>query len=77
MISCEEAQTICHKNQYREATLRERWRLWLHLIRCRSCAGFSRKNTKLTDLCDQASLRELSEEDKEGIKNRLREAEDQ
>jgi len=71
MISCDEAVTICHKNQYREASLAERLRLWAHLIVCRQCARFTRKNSRLTDLCNQASLHVLPEEEKEKLKQRL------
>ncbi|MBC2839589.1 hypothetical protein [Robiginitalea sp. SC105] len=71
MITCEQAVTICHKNQYREATFMDRLRLWTHLAVCRQCARFSRKNSRLTDLCNQASLRSLSEAEKEAIRKRL------
>ena len=62
---------ICNKSQYKEASTRERFRLWLHLLYCRSCARFSLKNRKLTELCDQASLKQLSESEKEALKKCL------
>lgn len=71
MISCEQATTICTKSQYREASTRERFQLWLHLLFCRSCAHFSHKNRKLTDLCNRAALQKLSEPEKEALKRRL------
>lgn len=73
MISCEQATTICTKSQYREAGARERFQLWLHLLFCRSCAHFTRKNRKLTDLCNRAPLQRLSEPEKEELKRCLRE----
>lgn len=71
MISCEQATTICTKSQYREATARERFQLWLHRLFCRSCAHFTRKNRKLTDLCNRASMQHLSGPEKEAMKRRL------
>ncbi|HSR60321.1 MAG TPA: hypothetical protein VLL47_06170 [Robiginitalea sp.] len=73
MISCEQATTICHKSQYREAGWGERFQLWLHLLHCRGCSRFSLRNRKLTDLCNQASLRQLSTREKDAMKRRLQE----
>lgn len=74
MISCDEAVKVCHKKQYSEASLRERWQLLLHLAICRSCATFSRKNRKLTELCQRAKVRQLSIEEKEVLRRRISEA---
>ena len=71
MISCEKAALICNKTQYREAGLKERWQLWLHLLVCKTCASFSNNNKKLTDLCNQASLKALSPDEKAAMKERL------
>jgi len=73
MISCEQATTICTKSQYREAGILERLQLRLHLLYCKSCARFSLKNRKLTDLCDRASLQKLTDPEKEAMKRRLHE----
>ncbi len=64
--------TICSKSQYKEAGIVERFRLWLHLLFCKSCARFSLRNRKLTDLCHQAPLQQLSADEKEAMKQRLR-----
>ena len=71
MITCQEAATICNKSQYREAGLKEQWQLWVHLIACRKCASFSRKNKELTSLCEKASLKALTPEEKAAMKERL------
>ncbi|MGB6153732.1 MAG: hypothetical protein WBG48_17250 [Pricia sp.] len=68
MISCEKAALICHKTQYREATSIEKLKLKLHLLMCKNCPELSRKNTKLTSLCQQADLKSLSEADKQKMK---------
>ena len=71
MISCDKAAVICSKTQYREAGFRERFQLWTHLLICKSCASFSRKNRQLSDLCEQADIKILSAEEKSRLKLRL------
>ena len=68
IMNCEEAQQICTKNQYKEAAWREKLGLLMHLLICRTCGAFSKKNARLTQLCDQASLHSLSKSDKERLK---------
>lgn len=72
MISCEQAATICNKTQYNEATFSEKMKLRFHLLLCKTCSGFTKKNNKLTSLCRKAPLHSLSEEDKEKLKERLK-----
>ena len=64
MISCEKASVVCDKSQYKEATFIEEIKLFIHLLICRVCIKFSCKNTKLTSLCNRASLYSLSEKEK-------------
>ncbi|WP_445381407.1 hypothetical protein [Robiginitalea sp. IMCC43444] len=71
MITCEKAANICNKSQYREAGFLERIQLGLHLLICKTCAGFSSKNKQLTNLCKQAHLRALPEREKAEMKRRL------
>lgn len=71
MMSCEKAAVICNKAQYREATFLEKIKLKLHLLLCKTCAGFSKKNKELTTLCEKANLHSLSESEKERMKQRL------
>ena len=47
-ISCDEATTICDKNQYSEATLLEKIKLNIHFIRCKFCKMYTKQNTYLT-----------------------------
>ena len=68
MINCEKASTICNKKQYKEATFLEQIQLGFHLLYCKTCAVFSKKNKKLTILCDKANLHNLSEQEKEKMK---------
>lgn len=71
MISCKEAAHICTKKQYEEATWKERIQLFLHLVVCKTCTAFSRKNAQLTSLCKKAHLQRLSDEEKQQMKIRL------
>lgn len=71
MINCEQASTICNKKQYKEATLLEQLKLSLHLMFCKACSSFSRKNKKLTILCNKAELQLLSEQEKIKMKETI------
>ena len=72
MISCEEAAIICNKTQYKEASFLEKIKLRFHLMMCKACAAFTRKNTQLTALCEKAQIRQLSEDEKRKMKSRLK-----
>lgn len=71
MISCEQASKICNKKQYKEATLLEQIKFGFHLLYCKTCASFSKRNKKLTVLCDKANLHSLSEQEKEKMKEKV------
>ncbi len=47
-ITCDEATTICDKNQYGEATFMDKLKLNLHFMKCKICALYTRQNTLLT-----------------------------
>ncbi len=71
MISCEKAAIICNKTQYQEATFMEKMKLRFHLLMCKTCSAFTKKNTKLTSICEKADLNSLSESDKARMKQEL------
>ncbi len=71
MISCEKAAVICNKMQYKEASLKEKIQLKFHLLICKTCSVFSKKNTQLTSLCEKANLYSLSEGEKLKMKREL------
>lgn len=70
-ISCEDAAHICTKSQYKEASFWEILKLRIHILYCKTCAKFSKRNKTLTSLCDNASLNTLSEKEKESMKKDL------
>ena len=49
-LECHEANHICDKNQYKEASLWEKVKLTFHLIYCRACRKYTKRNNKLSDL---------------------------
>lgn len=71
MISCEEASAICNKKQYNEATFWEKVKHKFHILVCRACSQFAKKNTKLTSLFEKADLHSLSENEKDRIRKQL------
>jgi hypothetical protein len=74
MISCEKASLICNKSQYRDASLWEKISLRFHLLMCKTCAQFTKKNTKFTELCNQANLEGLLEKEKAQMKKQLQDS---
>lgn len=75
MISCEKASLICNKAQYDEATFMDKVKLKFHLMICKTCSTYTRKNTEFTTLCEKANMNSLSENEKtkmkEALKNKL------
>jgi len=53
IIDCDEATTICDKNQYKEATFWEKLKLSFHLLICKKCGLYSKQNTTVTKVCNQ------------------------
>ena len=55
-LSCDEAQVICDKAQYGEATSWERIKLMLRLSWCHITKAYSNRNDKLTQTINKANL---------------------
>ena len=70
---CHEANHICDKNQYKEATFMEKMRLNIHLIYCRACRKYSMRNSKLTKAVNNPTVQTVSTSEKEAMKQRLQE----
>ena len=47
-LSCQEANHVCDKNQYKEAGFWEKVKLNIHLIYCAACRKYTSRNMKLT-----------------------------
>ena len=72
MISCDKAAVICNKAQYKEANLFDILKLKFHVFICKTCSLYTKKNTKLTTLCEKENLNSLSEEEKMRMKEELK-----
>ena len=70
-MKCENANHVCDRNQYKEASFLERVKLTVHLIYCRACRKYSVRNNKLSDAIKISDLKSISKEDKNEIKERL------
>lgn len=71
LITHEEAQLICDKSQYNEATLWEKIQLNIRFLHSKVSRNYTAKNTKLTQLCDKAGLKSLSSAEKDAMKKAL------
>lgn len=68
IIPCDEANHVCNKTQYKDATLWEKIKLNIHLIYCRACREYTKNNTKLTKTIKKADVECLSTASKAEMK---------
>ncbi|WP_459211034.1 hypothetical protein [Aquimarina rhabdastrellae] len=71
LLACDEANHVCDKAQYKEATLWEKIRLNVHLIYCRACRKYTKNNLKLTKLMKSPEVKTIDQRDKQAMKERL------
>lgn len=74
MLPCDEANHVCDKTQYNNATLWEKIKLNAHLLYCRACRKYSSKNSQLTKLIKKADLECLDTNVKSEMKKNLQKA---
>lgn len=74
MLPCDEANHVCDKTQYKEASLWEMVKLNLHLIYCRACRNYTKNNTKLTKIIKNSDVACLDKNFKDGLKKDFIEA---
>jgi len=68
MIPCKEANHVCDKTQYKEATVWEKIILNIHLIYCRACRGYTKNNAKLTKTIKISGIDCLDEKYKDAMR---------
>ncbi len=68
-IPCEEANHVCDKTQYKEATLWEKIKLNIHLAYCSACRKYTKNNTALTKLFKREKPQTLNVEAKEDLRS--------
>ena len=64
-LECHEANHICDKNQYKEASFLEKMKLTIHLIYCRACREYTKRNMQLTKLVNNKKVSSLNQSEKE------------
>jgi hypothetical protein len=74
IIPCDEANHVCDKTQYEEASLWEKIKLNLHLIYCKACRRYSKTNISLTNAIKKAHVQCLDKKRKESMKQELNKA---
>ncbi|RIA10546.1 hypothetical protein OE09_2411 [Flavobacteriaceae bacterium MAR_2010_72] len=72
-ISCEEAQHICDKSQYGEATLWEKFKLNIRLTWCRITRAYTKKNQALTKTIKTSKIECLKNEEQQALKKSFEE----
>ncbi len=70
-LPCTDANTICDKAQYEEASFWEKIKLHLHLFLCRACRKYTSQNQKLTEILNKAQVKTISQAEKLKLKERL------
>lgn len=73
-IPCDEANHVCDKTQYTEASLWEKIKLNIHLIYCRACRKYSSTNGKLTKVLNNSEVDCLDKKSKEAMKKDFKKA---
>ncbi len=68
-LKCEEANHVCDKSQYHEASFIEKIKLTIHLLYCRVCRKYTKNNAKLTKCIEQSELNLLEESVKKNMKS--------
>ena len=68
MVPCDEAHHVCDKSQYKESSIWERMKLYIHLIYCKTCRKYSRNNKKLSTTIHKAKVECLDKKCKEAMK---------
>lgn len=68
-IKCQEANQICDKTQYNEASFFEKIKLTIHLLYCKACKKYTKRNTQLTRLIKNPKVKTLEASQKANIKD--------
>ncbi|WNH08109.1 hypothetical protein [Thalassobellus suaedae] len=74
VIPCDEANHVCDKTQYKEASFWEMIKLNIHLIYCRACRKYTKNNALLTKSITNSKVECLNKDCKEKMKQKLEKA---
>lgn len=70
-LNCDEANRICDKSQYHEASFFDKIKLTIHLIYCSACRLYSKNNAKLTNCISKSQVKCIDESKKKEIKKKI------
>lgn len=77
-LTCDEATTLCDKNQYGEITLWEKIKFNIHIFLCKKCGLYSRQNRIMTKCyekqkdADESNNPYLNNEEKRCMHNEVK-----
>ena len=74
LVPCEEANHVCDKSQYKEASLWEKIKLSLHLIYCKACRKYTKNNKRLSHSIKTSKVECLDKKCKDAMKKELEKA---
>lgn len=70
-LKCDEANHVCDKTQYKEASFLEKLKLTIHLIYCSYCRKYSKNNAKLTESVKKSNVECMDNSAKEMMKENV------
>jgi len=73
-ISCDSANHVCDKSQYKEATLWEKIKLNIHLIYCSACRTYTKNNSILTKTIKKSKVETMDNSSKDEMRRKMEEA---
>ena len=68
MMPCDKANHVCNKAQYKEASFCDKIKLTIHLIYCKACRKYSKKNAKLSETINKSKVECMDRVAKETLK---------
>ncbi|WP_157207530.1 hypothetical protein [Mariniflexile maritimum] len=71
MLKCDEANHVCDKVQYKNASFWEKVKLSIHLVLCEACRKYTRNNVKLTKIIKKSHVTCLDRKCKQTMKLKL------
>lgn len=71
-MKCKDANHVCDKSQYKEATFWDKVKLNFHLIYCQACRKYSANNSKLSKIMNQSNIETINMTDKDKMKEQLK-----
>ncbi|GLB48801.1 glycine dehydrogenase [Neptunitalea lumnitzerae] len=66
---CEKNCYICDQSQYQEASFTDKVKLNIHLLFCKSCKEYSRKNTALTQAIKKSKVKCICNKEKQKLQS--------